>query len=408
MLSPLSHLFSFSPAQSTRTLQQSKKPCLVLSCAHAIASLCDKYVHQDQLPSSLQKAGNPNADLIVRFWSLSVPDVSLESYLARIFKMTHAPTSVLAMAVIFLQRAKNKGFPLNAFTVHRLTLMCVASAAKYVSDITSTNKRFAAAGGVCLKEFNCLELDLLFFVGFDLFVCPEEYETISAALHAPPAAHRQRLGKLSEPIIHDGSFFNEDSVASETEDDVPDVSSNSATMSSCLSTTSMTPPSSPPPSQMRNRRFRGRSRTRTRTHPALHHIPTRRRDSTPSRISGGGGRVNNSSSPMRSRSRSSSMCSMSSTASSHVTSRHIEATNTAAATATAAAAGDDDYDTDAYSDSEIDMSRSHIRVPCTRTMNPGFTPAATPNPTPKITSVKAGECPSLLMLTPGAVVPNYF
>ncbi|KAJ7950885.1 Cyclin [Quillaja saponaria] len=70
-----------------------------------------------------------------------IPDLTIQSYLERIFR-----------------------------NVHRLLITTIMVASKYVEDMNYRNSYFARVGGLTTKELNNLELEFLFLMGFKLHV----------------------------------------------------------------------------------------------------------------------------------------------------------------------------------------------------------------------------------------------
>ena len=65
------------------------------------------------------------------------PDMTIESYLERIFRYTRAGPSVYVVAYVYIDRfcQTNPGFRINATNVHRLLVTTIMVAYKYVEDM---------------------------------------------------------------------------------------------------------------------------------------------------------------------------------------------------------------------------------------------------------------------------------
>lgn len=66
-----------------------------------------------------------------------IPDLTIQSYLERIFRYTRAGPSVYVVAYVYIDRFchNNLGFRINARNVHRLLITTIMVASKYVEDM---------------------------------------------------------------------------------------------------------------------------------------------------------------------------------------------------------------------------------------------------------------------------------
>lgn len=82
--------------------------------------------------SSLSKAISTNI-----FDCREIPDMTIQSYLERIFRYTRAGPSVYVVAYVYIDRfcQNNPGFRINARNVHRLLITTIMVASKYVEDL---------------------------------------------------------------------------------------------------------------------------------------------------------------------------------------------------------------------------------------------------------------------------------
>ncbi|KAJ0052354.1 hypothetical protein Pint_00172 [Pistacia integerrima] len=108
-----------------------------------------------------------------------IPDMTIQSYLERIFRYTRAGPSVYLVAYVYIDRfcQANPGFRINARNVHRLLITTIMVASKYVEDMNYRNSYFARVGGLTTNELNKLELDFLFLMGFKLHVNVSVFES---------------------------------------------------------------------------------------------------------------------------------------------------------------------------------------------------------------------------------------
>ncbi|KAE8665790.1 Cyclin-U2-2 [Hibiscus syriacus] len=100
------------------------------------------------------------------------PDMTIQSYLERIFRYTKAGPSVYVVAYVYIDRfcQANPWFRINARNVHRLLITTIMVASKYFEDVNYRNSYFARVGGLTTDELNHLEVEFLFLMSFKLHV----------------------------------------------------------------------------------------------------------------------------------------------------------------------------------------------------------------------------------------------
>lgn len=71
------------------------------------------------------------------FQGLTRPNISIQSYLERIFKYANCSPSCFIVAYVYLDRFTQKQpyLPVNSFNVHRLLITSVMVAAKFMDDM---------------------------------------------------------------------------------------------------------------------------------------------------------------------------------------------------------------------------------------------------------------------------------
>lgn len=133
------------------------------------------------LSSLLQRISDSNDlnrqfqnEKISAFHGLSRPNISIQSYLERIFRYAGCSPSCFVVAYVYLDRFSQL-LPVNSFNVHRLVITSVMVSAKFMDDIFFNNAYYAKVGGISTREMNILELDFLFGLGFQLNVTPNTF-----------------------------------------------------------------------------------------------------------------------------------------------------------------------------------------------------------------------------------------
>ncbi|XP_022769664.1 cyclin-U2-2-like [Durio zibethinus] len=134
------------------------------------------------------------------------PDMTIQSYLERIFRYTKAGPSVYVVAYVYLDRfcQSNPRFRIDTRNVHRLLIITIMVASKYVEDMNYRNSYFARVGGLTINELNNLELEFLFLMGFKLHVNVSVFESYCCHLEREVSIgggyHIERTLRCAEEI----------------------------------------------------------------------------------------------------------------------------------------------------------------------------------------------------------------
>lgn len=158
------------------TYQEDSNMPLVIS---VLASLIERSMARNERIARNSKWALLSKESIIRvFDGLEAPDMTIESFLERIFRYTRAGPSVYVVAYVYIDRLcqNHPGFRISPCNVHRLLITTIMVASKYVEDMNYRNSYFARVGGLTTKELNKLELDLLFLMGFKLHVNVSVFE----------------------------------------------------------------------------------------------------------------------------------------------------------------------------------------------------------------------------------------
>ncbi|EYU40342.1 hypothetical protein ABFS83_02G138800 [Erythranthe nasuta] len=180
------------------------------------------------LSSLLQRAAETN-DLsrefqppqkISVFHGLSRPNISIQSYLERIFKYANCSPSCYIVAYVYLDRftQTQPSLPINSFNVHRLLITSVMVSAKFMDDMYYNNAYYAKVGGISTTEMNFLELDFLFGMGFHLNVTPSTFQTYCSYLQREMMIHPHFSVSEEPSFLYSSKLlhlcFNEDDSSS--------------------------------------------------------------------------------------------------------------------------------------------------------------------------------------------------
>ncbi|KAL2477886.1 Cyclin-U2-2 [Forsythia ovata] len=134
------------------------------------------------------------------------PDMTIQSYLERIFRYTRAGPSVYVVAYVYIDRFCQfyPQFQIGARNVHRLLITTIMLASKYVEDMNYRNSYFARVGGLTTKEMNKLEVEFLFLMKFKLHVNVSVFESYCCHLEREVSIgggyHIERTLRCAEEI----------------------------------------------------------------------------------------------------------------------------------------------------------------------------------------------------------------
>ncbi|XP_042509872.1 cyclin-U2-1-like [Macadamia integrifolia] len=108
-----------------------------------------------------------------------VLDMTIQSFLERIFRYTRVGPPVYVVAYVYIDRLCQilSEFQITYRNVQRLLITTIMVASKFVEDRNYRNSYFAKVGGLTRKEMNKLEIDFLFLMGFKLHVNVSVFES---------------------------------------------------------------------------------------------------------------------------------------------------------------------------------------------------------------------------------------
>ncbi|GAB2232294.1 hypothetical protein Droror1_Dr00011326 [Drosera rotundifolia] len=159
------------------TYQDDSSMPLVISI---LASLIERNMARNAGIAKRCKWASSSKDARIRaFDGMEAPDMTIQSFLERIFRYTRVGSPVYVVAYVYIDRLSQNypGFRISPCNVHRLLITTIMVASKYVEDRNYRNSYFARVGGLTTNEMNRLELDLLFLMGFRLHVNVSVFES---------------------------------------------------------------------------------------------------------------------------------------------------------------------------------------------------------------------------------------
>lgn len=150
------------------------------------------------LPEHIQRA-----NMARKFFSKTVPRISLEEYMNRIQQFCPLSTGVWLAAGSYILRLciLDKSVPLTPRTMHRLVLASLVAAMKALEDHRWPQERFAGVGGVDILALSRLEMCVEFLLSFDLQIfSPQQMTGYTVALQK--AAHAAILSNKLPSTFH--------------------------------------------------------------------------------------------------------------------------------------------------------------------------------------------------------------
>ncbi|KAJ8625898.1 hypothetical protein MRB53_019205 [Persea americana] len=113
-----------------------------------------------------------------------IPDMSIQSFLERIFRYTCVSPPVFVVAYVYIDRLcqLHPHFRISSTNVHRLLITTIMVASKFLEDMNYRNSYFASVGGLTTIEMNKLEVGFLFSMGFKMHVNVSVFESYCSHL----------------------------------------------------------------------------------------------------------------------------------------------------------------------------------------------------------------------------------
>lgn len=126
------------------------------------------------------------SSLLKAFESPTEPSITLEKYLRRISKYLKCSTETFVLAFAYIERLVEKvNLQITPLNEHRLVLMAIRVASKYLDDKHYDNKYFSEIGGIKKSELNFLELAFSYALAFRLYVSTDQFQEVSRRLTTP-------------------------------------------------------------------------------------------------------------------------------------------------------------------------------------------------------------------------------
>lgn len=128
-----------------------------------------------------QTADNRNINVDrTPFDSLRIPSINQPDYFNRILKYSIISRECYIISLIYIDRytTSHPNCCLTSYNIHKLIMVSVLCAAKFMDDFCYNNADMAKIGGMNIQELNKLEEVFQTTIDFDLYVTIEEYQGI--------------------------------------------------------------------------------------------------------------------------------------------------------------------------------------------------------------------------------------
>jgi hypothetical protein len=117
------------------------------------------------------------------FYLNMMPNVSIDKYLKRLVKYLNCDCEIIILALIYVDKLIDRSeIKINKYNAHKIILMSIAMASKYIDDNCQTNKYISSIGGISCEEFNKLELKFLNLLNYNLFVYDDIFDNYKRAM----------------------------------------------------------------------------------------------------------------------------------------------------------------------------------------------------------------------------------
>jgi len=140
------------------------------------------------------------ATSLAKFQSSYAPTISIHSYLQRIQKYANLTPAVYTTTLIYIDRLiEATNLSLTHLNIHRLLLVAVVVATKFLQDDYYKNCYYARLGGITTAELNSLEVAFLSLLSFNLYVSSSSYDRYTTELKSFTVPNKSSAGPTYAP-----------------------------------------------------------------------------------------------------------------------------------------------------------------------------------------------------------------
>lgn len=114
--------------------------------------------------------------------AIQLPNISLDTYLLIILSNSPISRNTFIGALIYTDRFFSTGVSPTEYNIHRVILVSVLLASKFLEDKSPSNHFFSRVGGIDVWELNFIEAEFLDRIGYDLFIEESFFQEYSSAM----------------------------------------------------------------------------------------------------------------------------------------------------------------------------------------------------------------------------------
>lgn len=163
------------------TLAQLLEDRIALASQNESQSRCDP-----DMRVALSRLADRRSGTITCFDALQDPAMPLRRFIVhQLRRHAGCAEACYVLAAVYLDRlltVHKQTLTLNFRNAHRLVLVGIVVASKFIDDDRCLNSHYAKVGGLETEELNKLELRFVQLLGWDAFVSMEHYEAYRSAL----------------------------------------------------------------------------------------------------------------------------------------------------------------------------------------------------------------------------------
>lgn len=105
-----------------------------------------------------------------------MPDITLKDYIYRIYRSAKPTEETIIGSIIYFDMVlKKHADKINKRSIHRIYLVAILLASKYIEDDFFINDEMAKFGGISLYELNRLEKKFCDWLDFDFLIFPKTF-----------------------------------------------------------------------------------------------------------------------------------------------------------------------------------------------------------------------------------------
>eukprot|EP00756_Hemistasia_phaeocysticola_P031354 Hpha_TRINITY_DN16348_c0_g1::TRINITY_DN16348_c0_g1_i3::g.59308::m.59308 len=150
-----------------------------------LAGVTETYLAQGEMEEDMEKGELPYTPFDMKH--KIAPVIDLRAYVQRLKKYFYCSPECFLVAYVLIDRLVDKfrdRFRIASYSMHRMLLTALMTAAKMRDDKFYTNRYYAQVGGISVTELNFLECYFLNMLDWNIHVSLEHYRAYQTELEA--------------------------------------------------------------------------------------------------------------------------------------------------------------------------------------------------------------------------------